>query len=186
MSAELRFNLLDGARGVAAIGVLGAHVGNAPKELVGWGAYWVEFFFVLSGFVLHPTLKKLSQTTSIQNKSRINWIKLRFIRFWTVLIPVLIMMLIIQVSEWAMEKYSGDPGSSPAQFPDSLKYLLGAIFLTQIFNENSLIWHAPAWSLSVEIWVNVLAVAFNTGKYRYRQFTLSLLGLVLLVFHHGT
>ena len=60
MNTELRFNLLDGARGVAAIGVLAAHIDNAPTELVSWGAYWVEFFFVLSGFVFTQPLRNLA------------------------------------------------------------------------------------------------------------------------------
>ena len=184
MNTELRFNLLDGARGVAAIGVLAAHIDNAPTELVSWGAYWVEFFFVLSGFVLYPTLKKLSYSidTKDRYKNGITWIKLRLIRFWTVWIPVLTVLLVIQLAEYIMEKYFGNSGSTPALFPDSLKYLLGAVFLAQIFFENSAIWHGPAWSLSVEIWVNFIAVMFNTGKHRYRQVVFALLGLILLLF----
>ena len=183
MKIEQRFNLLDGARGIAAIGVLAAHVGDAPRALVGWGAYWVEFFFVLSGFVLLPTLKKLSQFEMCNRyKNGTTWIKLRLVRFWTVLIPALTIFLAIQIAEYILEKHSGNFGAAPSLFPDQLNSLVSAIFLTQVFYENSLLWHGPAWSLSVEIWVNIIAVLLNAGKNLTRQIILSFAGFIILIF----
>jgi peptidoglycan/LPS O-acetylase OafA/YrhL len=184
LKAEQRFNLLDGARGIAAIGVLAAHVSFAPRQLVGWGQYWVEFFFVLSGFVLWPTLKKISGSKRQRDryKSGTAWIKLRLIRFWTVLIPALTILLVIELAHYTIEKYSGDLGETPSHLPGSLNALLGAIFLIQIFYESALLWHAPAWSLSVEFWVNIIAVLFNAGKNLNRQIALGLCGFILLIF----
>jgi peptidoglycan/LPS O-acetylase OafA/YrhL len=183
LKTEQRFNLLDGARGIAALGVLAAHIGAAPREFVGWGAYWVEFFFVLSGFVLQPTLKKLSQFhTRNRYKRGRRWIKLRFIRFWTVLIPALTVLLTIEIVEHILEKRSGNFGVAASLFPDALNSLVGAIFLTQVFYANSLLWHGVAWSLSVEIWINIIAVLLNAGKNLLRQIILSLVGLTLLIF----
>jgi len=180
---QQRLNLLDGARGIAAIGVVAVHVGDAPRELVGWGAYWVEFFFVLSGFVLLPTLKNLSELKTYDRyKSGATWIKLRVVRFWTVLIPALTILLVFETTEYVIEKHSGNFGAAPSLFPGSLNALVGAIFLIQVFYENSLMWHGPAWSLSVEVWVNVIAVIFNAGKNLKRSIALGILSFILLFF----
>jgi len=51
-----RFLLLDGMRGLAAIGIVIHHVGKTSYTALDGLYLLVDFFFVLSGFVLQPSL----------------------------------------------------------------------------------------------------------------------------------
>ena len=63
VSMRMRYDVLDGLRGVAAIGVLFYHFGTrlgAPM-VVPHGSLAVDFFFILSGFVIaHSYTDKMS------------------------------------------------------------------------------------------------------------------------------
>ena len=94
-----RFELLDGLRGVAALMVLLYHVFNDAKSFFVWptpvnefmhGFLAVDFFFILSGFVMGYAYDKKLHTNSLTFSS---FIVRRFIR----LHPMVVMGVLIGV-----------------------------------------------------------------------------------------
>ena len=92
-SAQHRFLLLDGLRGIAALMVLGYHLfeaiafaANAPEQHMFHGFLAVDFFFILSGFVMGYAYDKRWNSMTIGQ-----FIRLRLIR----LHPMVIMGIII-------------------------------------------------------------------------------------------
>ena len=92
-------NILQGGRGLAAIAVLLLHTSITVKNLTGIAPYWevtqfggrgVDFFFVLSGFIL----MRAHKTHIGQPKMWKNFVKKRFIRifpiywFYTLLVVI--------------------------------------------------------------------------------------------------
>jgi len=132
------FKSLDTFRGVAALGVAWAHFMPLP------GAHLaVDFFFILSGFVLSHTY------TYRDNQNPIDFVVKRVARLY----PLHIFTLFIYLFVWAgMSDNVTMPGGQ----------YLGALILNLALLQNVgffsgiLGWNVPAWSISVEFWVNVV------------------------------
>ena len=142
-----RFQALDSWRGVCALAVVLFHL-NAGTHFHHWlnnGYVAVDFFFVLSGFVI----------ASAYQARIAGWVD--FARF-TVrrlgrLYPLHLFILGVYV---LLEVNRGF--HHPAEFLTGERTLpaLGAdILLVQGFNGYDLSWNVTAWSISVELWVNV-------------------------------
>lgn len=137
-----RYVLLDGLRGVAAFGVMAFHLWVNPHIFTGFNIF-VDFFFVLSGFVLAPQL--LSDARSAKKAFILN----RILRFWPMLIPVFIVLIATERVPILHEHVHGVV-YSPLDY-------VGAFFLLQIFIGAVVPVIGPLWSLSAEFFVNLLA-----------------------------
>lgn len=164
-----RFLLLDALRGVAAGLVMCRHLWLVENYFFGINMA-VDFFFVLSGFILAP---KLLQQGAVSTKE---FIRSRVLRFYPMLIPVFLVLLITQkiplISRLLPENH-GIP----------LFDYLGAFLLLQVFYAPLLTPDFPLWSLSAEMFANVLAANFRSKK-SIKIFILSgamieLIGLVI-------
>ena len=182
MPSSSRFLWLDAARGIAALGVLAVHVESAPREIVGWGVTWVEFFFVLSGFVLCSPLLKIIETKDQSKQRKTRWMVSRLIRFWVVLLPALMLVFSIEVFEFWRESNNGEVGIEKSLFPDQILAWIGAALFLQVVWSSALDWHGPAWSLSVELFVNTVAIGADAAKFKSRIFILCSMGLFLSLF----
>jgi len=142
-----RFQALDSWRGVCACAVVLFHL-NAGTHFHRWlnnGYVAVDFFFVLSGFVI----------ASAYQARIASWIEVaRFtVRRLGRLYPLHLFVLGVYV---LLELNRGF--HHPAQFLTGERTLpaLGAdILLLQGFNGYDLSWNMTAWSISVELWVNL-------------------------------
>lgn len=144
-----RFQVLDGFRGVAAlmVAIYHLHVNGVITELnfVRNSYLFVEFFFVLSGFVIaYNYSKKILNVYDV-----FVFMKKRFARLW----PLHFFMILLFVP-FALLHYFYDIGFSE-RF--SFVSFVANLFLVQALNLNlGMTWNIPAWSISVEFYTYVI------------------------------
>jgi peptidoglycan/LPS O-acetylase OafA/YrhL len=163
-----RFLALDALRGLAALWVVYFHLYG------GLGYLAVDFFLVLSGFILvHRYWYGNKPTTAAV------FVAHRIARLYPLHLYTLLMFVLVH---WLMY------GSMPT-FPD------GAVFtfvqhLTLTHNiglsPHGLTWNYPSWSVSVEFFVNLLFIFLLTREVRSGGlFLLGTLGILVLFMQHG-
>ncbi|NIG52103.1 acyltransferase [Chitinophaga sp. Cy-1792] len=157
MSAAKRFSALDSLRGISAILVLCLHIRvlNSITEttFIRNAFYFVEFFFVLSGFVMYYTYSQKPF-----NKLRFrNYLIGRFFRLY----PLHFVMLVVTVLIEFFKLYIASKGYD-VQTPGFIDkadpaYLIPTVLLLQGWMNNvpSGAFNIVAWSLSIEFYVNV-------------------------------
>ena len=160
-----RFHILDFSRLVAALMVVAFHC-DVPFSRLNWIA--VDFFFVLSGFVLAQKI--------LSNRKK--FIIGRLKRFY----PISALSVITSVILSYFLKYF---------FNQDIKILniytsaIFAILLFQVFSSESLRWNPPLWSLSSEIIVNICICVFkpkkavHIGLFLIFSYVLLILGILL-------
>ena len=151
-SDPLRFRALDGWRGLCALLVAAHHL-----EVHGF-LYWqplvrnawlfVDFFFVLSGFVMaHAYGEKLSQGVGFRA-----FVIRRFGRLWPLHAAVLAALVAIEGAHLAIQHWHPIAGEHVAfTFSRSPFAILTNLFLVQALGFHPFdTWNGPAWSISVE------------------------------------
>ncbi len=143
----MRLQALEGWRGLAAVFVIVFHLYVAhslfQQEWLRWSAPMLDFFFVLSGFVMALGFRdRIVDAPSFWSF----WIR-RAGRLWPMHLLMLGLLLLIPLVRVLLgtpgEPFSGklDVAALPAQ-----------VTLTQIwFPGQALSWNHPAWTLSAEI-----------------------------------
>lgn len=151
-----RFEVLDGLRGVAALAVLGFHVGRWSDQtwIFNRGYLGVDFFFCLSGFVIAFAYEKKRVGGGLSFR---RFLLLRFVRLW----PLIVLSMAIGVAYEAIRITAGWTDSS--SLADLLPLFLLGILLVPILNLTNVSLgdrlfplNVPAWSLMLEVWINVL------------------------------
>jgi len=125
----------------------------------------VDLFFVLSGFVLMPSL-------AASGKARFLFFKKRLVRFYSVLIPaffifVFFYSVVFEGGKFLLINYS-------------ITQIVGAFFLLQFCYSKCVSVLSPLWSLSAELFVNLLAVIFFPRRQKVVLFIC--MGVLLFVF----
>jgi peptidoglycan/LPS O-acetylase OafA/YrhL len=157
----LRFRALDGWRGICALLVAAHHL-----EVRGF-LYWqplvrnawlfVDFFFVLSGFVIaHAYGDKLSQGAGFRS-----FVIRRFGRLWPLHAAVLAALVVIEVSHLAIQQWHPIAGEHLAFTASRSPFaLVTNLFLVQALGFHPFdTWNGPAWSISVEFCTYLLFAA---------------------------
>ena len=146
-----RYELLDASRGIAAIIIMFYHLFWHGKLGEGWVSI-VDYFFVLSGFVLAPSL--LTNNVAARQK----FICSRIVRLFPIMIPMVTLLLLTHnIPEIARGlNYS----------PTSIQTVLCTFLLLQIFVPSAKSLNHPLCSLSAEWVVNILAKLFR-GRRTY-------------------
>jgi peptidoglycan/LPS O-acetylase OafA/YrhL len=175
----MRFQVLDGWRGIAALCVALFHLEAADHihglRFISHSFLFVDFFFVLSGFVIaHAYGNRLR--SSLEAKQ---FIVRRFGRVWPLHIAVLAAFIAVVLLKYGATAYFGmtaataafDPtGSTPlGSLPDQV-LLLQAVGLGE-----GLTWNTPSWSISAEFWTYVVfaLIVLLAPRYRTIAFTLA-------------
>ena len=151
-----RFAALDSLRGVAALGVVAYHIHGSGylfnSALVRSGWLWVDFFFVLSGFVIAASYgERLAQGFAVGR-----FMVLRLGRIYPLHIAMLALYLGIELTRLVFqpEGWSSNPPFAGRRSPE----LLGAsALLIQTFLETPSAWNPQSWSIAVEIWLYLAA-----------------------------
>ncbi|MEE9321322.1 MAG: acyltransferase [Granulosicoccus sp.] len=147
-----KFLYLESLRGIAALFVVMHHsspisyssiLGNNPFFVN--GDFLVDFFFVLSGFVIAFSYSdRITDGASISRFTKKRFFRLYPLHFLTLLLFVLIAF----IQHTASSRYGvGDPASSS---PDNLKSFFSNLFLIHSVTEDELTFNGPSWSISVE------------------------------------
>ena len=143
-----RFEALDGWRGVCAMMVVlfhlnaGAHVYALTRN--GYAA--VDFFFVLSGFVLMSGF-------SGKLESRAAFSRFAARRF-TRLYPLHLATLAVLIGLVCLDALQGDEAAFSGDY--NLNGLVQCLTLVQGFTTQALSWNYPSWSISLEFWASLL------------------------------
>jgi peptidoglycan/LPS O-acetylase OafA/YrhL len=170
------FEVLDGLRGVAAVGVVTFHfmemvIWNYSKLWIGHGFLAVDFFFCLSGFVMgyayDDRLRKMGFRT---------FLKTRLIR----LHPLVVLGAVLGLIAFYANPFGVTPGYGPGKvalmFAASLLLIPYGAMKERSQNLFSL--NAPAWSL---FWEYVANVVFAIALYRINRRLLAVLTIVAAV-----
>ena len=139
MNSE-RFECLDSLRYFLAVAVVLGHA-------VGWdnavrhGALAVDFFFVLSGFVLARSLMR-------RERSFLRFARERFARLYP--LHLLTLAVLVAFTAW----------TRPLDSFDATQAMLHAAFVNGLGFTHEPSWNWPSWSISVEFAVNIAVVYF--------------------------
>lgn len=152
IAGKERFAILDGMRGLAALAVITDHVPSAFMTALLPGRYLaVDFFFVLSGFVLaHVYAERLKSKMSLGQFMRVRVVRLYPLYILGTLAGA-VLALISALKGW------GD--TSALQVATSMLFALFLIPCPPMFS----MWpnapfplNGPAWSLFFELLINVV------------------------------
>lgn len=169
LTSASRFRALDGWRGVCALLVALHHI-----EVHGW-LYWqplvrnawlfVDFFFVLSGFVIaHAYGARLGSGAGIKD-----FVIRRLGRLWPLHAVMLGALIALELSHLLLGHYHAMGDTRPAFAADRSPFaILTNLFLVQAFGMHaSETWNGPAWSISCEFTTYLIFAAvcfFATGR----------------------
>jgi peptidoglycan/LPS O-acetylase OafA/YrhL len=161
-----RFTELDGLRGVAALLVVFFHLRkfirdlDPPRQLdqlLSGGFLMVDLFFVLSGFVL---ARSMLATRTSADVARFSTMRAR--RFLPLHLTGLFIAFSCVTVIWVAQHYGyqhapeREAFSIPAESPWG--YLSAALLLQGLIGPHYA-GYTAAWSLSIELWTNILLVA---------------------------
>jgi peptidoglycan/LPS O-acetylase OafA/YrhL len=175
-----RLHELDSLRALAAIGVVGwhytNHFGAAPFHTLmlpfyRYGLILVDFFFVLSGFVLARTY----WTDDRSGRFALN-LRDRIARIYPLHLTTLLFVALMQ---WVLvHKLRSAPFIY--HFNDKQDFVLNLLLLNMTGLERGFSFNAPAWSISTEFVINIIFLLSITLSRTAAKTMLTLLFLISL------
>jgi peptidoglycan/LPS O-acetylase OafA/YrhL len=164
--ASHRFAALDALRGIAALGVALHHIeavnGPASWWLAGNGGLFVDFFFVLSGFVIAASYgERLAQGFSL-----LRYAVLRIGRVWPLHAVMVLAALALELAAWVFGS-QGLSAYAPFTGTHSPGHALTSFLLLDgYFPGRTNFYSGAGWSISVELLLYALAaLAFRGGRW---------------------
>ncbi len=149
-----RFIALDGWRGICALIVAIGHFGRDDHfraiPVIRNSYLCVDFFFVLSGFVVcHAYAGKLGSPGDVKN-----FVIRRFGRLWPLHMATLLAFLLLFLVTLRL------PGLSTGTGKTSFASFVSNVFLLQAFGlHDTVTWNYPSWSISAEFYTYLLFAA---------------------------
>jgi peptidoglycan/LPS O-acetylase OafA/YrhL len=181
MAARVRFVALDSWRGICALLVVLFHVSPVVSSSLEASTFirnaylFVDFFFVLSGFVLcHGYRGKISDRSDLRQ-----FVVRRFARVWPVHAFVLgaFLLAIIFVN------YMPHPQDLALTWNEnsySVEAILPSVLLLNAFGLQGSVWNGPAWSIGAEFYVYLLFAIVLMSVWRRFVVACTLLSIVAL------
>lgn len=151
-----RFSALDSFRGLAAICVVLYHMRlsiSLPKSnFIEHSWIFVEFFFILSGFVLTHSY------ATRDNLTFKNFVIGRTFRLFPLHYAVFLVIIALELLKLAASHHGIHFYNAPFEGRNSIKEILPNLLLLQSWLpfSNSLSFNGPSWSLSVEYYVYMI------------------------------
>lgn len=160
---------LDGARGIAAFCILLFHLSIEHFSMLYLA---VDFFFVLSGFVLANNIDRIKSITQFKT-----FIILRYFRIVPMLLSVMLFYLIYDLALILYSYVHARP------LPDLIVAepltIIFSLTLLQVFYQPALLVVYPVWSLSAE-WITNLFFPIMTRHRRNRSILGTILGSIVI------
>ncbi|NTX29573.1 acyltransferase [Burkholderia pyrrocinia] len=159
MSGNERLHELDSLRALAAIGVIAWHYTNhfhaSPfpglmAPFYGHGMLLVDFFFVLSGFVLARTYWNEKRSPNFSSNLRDRVARLYPLHF--------VMLCLVAIMQWVLVQHL-DSSPFVYAFNDKREFALNLLLLNRTGLERGFSFNAPSWSISAEFVVNFAFLA---------------------------
>ncbi|MEN6542682.1 acyltransferase [Parvibaculum sp.] len=187
-----RFAVLDGWRGICAILVALFHLSAASHifyfpPIRNAGAF-VDFFFVLSGFVLAHAYNDRVTTPG----DAADFLVRRVGRLWPLHIFMLSLFVGLECVKWGtMAFLHVTAGDAPFTGPTEPFAIATNILLVHSLGLHSTYtWNGPSWSISTELWANVV-FALTLVAFRRHLLLCSILIIALSIgtletFNHGS
>ena len=176
-AGNARFLWLDVWRGLAAFSILTYHIPGLSSYFFDANFLYVDFFFILSGFVLKPKF------FSVENKfeSKISFLEDRIRRLFPIAFIGLMIVFFTEIFSWIHEVTTKHFGESRA-FGELRPWwsIIFALLFMQIFIPSANHWIGALWSLSVEWWTNVLGVLISGKQQILATFINLILGIALI------
>lgn len=180
-----RFVALDGLRGLAALGVLSFHVvvfATSDYPQLDSLYLCVDFFFVLSGFVLLPSMPRQRAGAG---RASATFILKRVFRFWPLVIAAIALALVLLAIERQvmLDRGSFDVpyGSLAGQAPlHQVGIVVAALLLLQIFIAPAMDMNVPLWSLSAEWFANLIFTPATLTRWAWGILDVIVVGYILL------
>lgn len=185
-----RFEVLDTFRGLAAIIVAIYHYTISDgllreNSLIAHGHRFVDFFFVLSGFIIYFNYRNLSDFAD-QKK----FIAKRIWRLYPLHFFTLFLFLLFEVFKAVLYKY-GFFNSAPFTKNNLEGFITNLLLLQGIVGDyTQFTWNYPSWSISVEFINYILFAALIPKINKLRMYItpvifliISLCALILLDFN---
>lgn len=176
----MRFQSLDSWRGLCAVLVALLHY-HATWHLYDFplirNSYlFVDFFFVLSGFVIaHAYGHRIGDLADFGR-----FVVLRFGRLWPLHAAVLGLFLVVELTALALEPWLGGAYPRPP-FTESrsvLAILTNILMVHSLGFHSDVTWNFPSWSISVEFYTYLVFATVLLVLPRYRVFA----AVALIVF----
>jgi peptidoglycan/LPS O-acetylase OafA/YrhL len=158
---QFRFESLDGWRGLCAVAVAMFHL-EAYSHFYAWSflrnSYlFVDFFFVLSGFVITATYR----TKLLSDFSVWHFMLLRWGRLYPLHICILMAFIGIELARvWFSGALGGAAGDKFVGAHSVGAILTNMLLIQSLHVHGMLTWNLPSWSISVEFYTYlVFAIA---------------------------
>lgn len=166
----MRFQSLDSWRGLCAVLVALLHYHAAwhlyEFPLIRNSYLFVDFFFVLSGFVIaHAYGHRVGDFADFGC-----FVVLRFGRLWPLHAAVLGLFLVVELAALALEPWLGGAYPRPP-FTESrsvVAILTNILMLHSLGFHSDVTWNFPSWSISVEFYTYLVFAAVLLVLPRYR------------------
>lgn len=163
MTRQSKILPFESLRGLAACIVALLHFQILQNSLttssvVRNGDLAVDFFFVLSGFVIFHQFKD----SQFSKNSIYGLVKIRFYRLFPLHLFVLILYLVFEALKFTVNKYIPGYTLSPSFFSDlDFIVLFSHLTLTQIFFDNIPFLNIPSWSVAVEFYMYLAIIVLT-------------------------
>jgi peptidoglycan/LPS O-acetylase OafA/YrhL len=169
---RMRFEVLDGLRGIAALMVALMHL-DALHHFYGLpfvrNSYlFVDFFFVLSGFIIaHASVAKLETSSDAAS-----FMVRRFGRVWPLHCAVLLAFIAIECGKWLLINGVGVKASIDAFNPAGATPLAAIPYHLALLQGMGLTtapsWNQPSWSISAEFWTYLVFALVTLAPVRWQ------------------
>jgi peptidoglycan/LPS O-acetylase OafA/YrhL len=155
----MRYRALDAWRGVAALVIAASrlYVDSAlwHSPLVRFSWPLVDFFFVLSGFVIaHAYLHRLDAPGAAGG-----FVLRRVGRLWPLHLFTLGVLVALEAAKWLMVARGIPSDTVPFTGDQAPAQLWPNLFLVQALGPFPASWNTPSWSISVEFWTYLVFLA---------------------------
>ncbi|WDA41605.1 acyltransferase family protein [Erythrobacter sp. BLCC-B19] len=168
--ATMRFEVLDALRGICALLVVLFHFNSngylAQLPIVQNGWLFVDYFFVLSGFVIaHSYGTRLTEgRISVARFMGLRMGRIYPLHLFVLLGFVSLEMLLVLGGDTIGRYVSREPFTGSR----GIEALIQNLFLFQTFGIGKAVgWNVPAWSIAAEMWTYlVFALVFVVSKGR--------------------
>lgn len=175
----MRLNVLDSLRGVFALMIVLLHTDMQSHlfymDFVRNSDIFVDFFFVLSGFVI--SLSYMGKTG--KRYALPEFMLRRTGRLWPLHMVVLVgfvLLVLIKALVAALGIFAADV---PYTKVEITRFTIENIFLVQAFRNETVLWlNFPAWSISAEFWAYALFGVLCLAPLRWIPWLASLSGLI--------